>query len=155
MIVTIYNKQKDLSLSLANARLMISFLLKNLHISTDEVIFHFVSKAAIGKMHASFFDDPSPTDCISFPLDPADTSPSDEKHRILGEVFVCPQVAIEYAEENNLDPHEETALYMIHGILHLLGYDDLTPSDRRKMRQMEQKCLKICKPFPLSKKRLS
>ncbi len=152
MITTIYNKQKDLSLSAANIKLMVPFLLRNLNVSTDEVIIHFVSKAAIGKIHDDFFSDPSPTDCISFPIDPSSTPPSAGKHRILGEVFVCPKVAIEYAKEEHLDPLQETTLYMIHGILHLLGYDDLDPSSRRTMRRMEQKCLKICEPFPISKK---
>ncbi len=133
---------------------MIPFLLRNLKISTDEVILHFVSKSAIGKIHDTFFSDPSPTDCISFPIDPPRTDPSQEKHNILGEVFVCPKVALEYAAENKLDPYLETKLYIIHGILHLLGYDDLDPTSRRKMRQMEKKCLKICEPFPVSKKRL-
>ncbi len=155
MITTVYNKQKDLPLSVANIKLMIPFLLRNLNISTDEVVLHFVSKAAIGKVHSSFFADPSPTDCISFPIDPPETKELDGKHRILGEVFVCPKVALEYASEQKLNPHLETKLYIIHGILHLIGYDDLDSSSRRKMRQMEQKCLKICEPFSLSKKRLS
>lgn len=154
MITTIYNKQKDITLSASNIKLMIPFLLRNLKISTDEVILHFVSKSAIGKIHDTFFSDPSPTDCISFPIDPPRTDPSQEKHNILGEVFVCPKVALEYAAENKLDPYLETKLYIIHGILHLLGYDDLDPTSRRKMRQMEKKCLKICEPFPVSKKRL-
>lgn len=155
MITTIYNKQKDLSLSLSNIRLMIPFLLRNLEIATDEVIIHFVSKSAISKLHDEFFSDPTPTDCISFPLDCPKNTSTNSKHKILGEVFVCPKVAIEYALEHGLDPHLETKLYIIHGILHLIGYDDLDSSSRRKMRQMEKKCLKICEPFPLSKKRLS
>ena len=153
MITTVYNKQKDLPLSIANIKLMVPFLLRTLKISTDEVIIHFVSKSSIGKVHDSIFSDPSPTDCISFPID--DPKTPEGKHRILGEVFVCPKVAIEYAQQQKLDPHEETTLYIIHGILHLLGYDDLDPSSRRTMRRMEQKCLKICAPFPISKKRLS
>lgn len=155
MITTIYNKQKDLALSIATIKLMVPFLLRNLNISTDEVILHFVSKTAIGKVHDSFFADPSPTDCISFPIDSPETKEEEGKQRILGEVFVCPKVAIEYATEQRLDPHLETKLYIIHGILHLIGYDDMDSPSRRKMRQMEQKCLKICEPFSLSKKRLS
>ena len=155
MIVTIYNKQKDLPLSVASIKLMIPFLLKNLHVCTDEVIVHFVSQTAIGKIHADFFNDPSTTDCISFPIDSSDTPAGEGKHRILGEIFVCPKTAIDYAKSQNLDPYQETKLYIIHGILHLLGHDDLDSPSRRKMRQMEQKCLKICEPFPIFKKRLS
>ena len=152
MIVTVYNKQIDLSISVANVKLLVPFLLRNLGISTDEVIIHFVSKKAIGKVHDLSFQDPSPTDCISFPIDPPTTPESADKHRILGEVFVCPQVAIEYAKDHKEDPHKETTLYLIHGLLHLIGYDDITYSQRRKMRQMEQKCLQMSLPFPLCKK---
>jgi probable rRNA maturation factor len=155
MIVTVYNTQKDLPISVANVKLMVPFLLRTLEISTDEVIIHFVSQKAISEIHAEFFDDPSPTDCISFPIDPPQNHNTTSKHQILGEVFVCPKIALQYAKSKNLDPHQETTLYLIHGLLHLLGYDDIAPSARRKMRQMEQKCLKICEPFPLSKKRLS
>lgn len=155
MIVTVYNTQKDLPISVANVKLMVPFLLRTLGISTDEVVIHFVSQKAIGEIHADFFSDPSPTDCISFPIDPPEEQPSDTKHRILGEVFVCPKIALEYAKNARLDPLLETKLYLIHGLLHLIGYDDIAPSDRRKMRHMEQKCMKICEPFPLSKKRLS
>ena len=155
MIVTVYNTQKDLPISIANVKLMVPFLLRTLEIETDEVIIHFVNQKAIGEIHADFFSDPSPTDCISFPIDPPKKRNGDTKHQILGEVFVCPKIALEYAKSENLDPYKEATLYLIHGILHLIGYDDIAPSARRKMRQMEQKCLKICEPFPLSKKRLS
>ena len=140
MITTIYNNQKDLPLSIANIKLMVPFLLRTLKISTDEVILHFVTKSAIGKVHDSFFSDPSPTDCISFPLDDS----------ILGEVFVCPQVAIEYANKRNLDPYQETTLYIIHGLLHLLGYDDCEPQERRRMRAAERRALQRLEQLKIS-----
>jgi probable rRNA maturation factor len=155
MIVTVYNRQKDLPISVANVKLMVPFLLRTLAISTDEVILHFVSEKMISEVHEDFFSDPSPTDCISFPIDSPKKGESDKKHTILGEVFICPKIALEYSKTKNLDPYKETTLYLIHGLLHLIGYDDIDSSSRRKMRQMEQKCLKICEPFSLSRKRLS
>ncbi len=155
MIVTIRNKQKDLSLSAASAKKILIFLTKMLKVSTDEIIVHFVNKTEITRIHGEFFADPTPTDCMSFPIDPPNTET--QGHRILGEIFVCPRVALEYAEENGSDPYEETTLYMIHGFLHLLGYDDLTPGPRKKMRFMEKKCITAIHEFSLKsgKKRLS
>ncbi len=155
MITTIYNSQKDLSLSLATVKLAVPFLLRELNISTDEVIIHFVSKTRIAKVHDQFFADPTPTDCISFPMDEPSKEPTQNKHHILGEIFVCPKVAMEYALQHRGDPYQETLLYVIHGLLHLIGYDDMDPVSRRKMRRMEKKCLALCKPFSLSKKILS
>lgn len=133
---------------------MIPFLLQELKIYTDEVILHFVTKSKMGKVHEIFFSDPSPTDCMSFPIDPPLKEKSTKAHHILGEVFVCPQVAIEYAEEENLDPHMETTLYVIHGLLHLLGYDDLDPISRKEMRKMEKKCLKLVEHFSVQPKKI-
>ena len=149
MIITVHNKQKNLSLSTPQAKKILLLLLKELHISTHEVIVHFVTKAKIAKIHGDFFADPTPTDCMSFPIDPPTKKPTKEEHHILGEIFVCPQVALEYAEKKQIDPYIETALYMIHGFLHLIGYDDLEPSARKKMRSMEKKCLTLTHSFSL------
>lgn len=100
------------------------------------MVIHFVTKAKIGALHRTYFDDPSPTDCISFPMD----TPS--KEALLGEVFVCPAVAVEYAKEHGLDPKNEVLLYVIHGLLHLLGYDDCDPKSRKEMRRQEKQCLR-------------
>lgn len=61
----------------------------------------------------------------------------------LGDVFVCPRQAIFYADENGLDPYRETTLYIVHGLLHLLGYDDIEESDAKLMRRKELKHLKM------------
>jgi probable rRNA maturation factor len=102
-----------------------------------EVSIYFVTERRICDLHLEFFNDPTPTDCISFPID------SD----LLGEVFVCPKTALRYSTKHSLDPYEEVALYVIHGILHLMGYDDLEPSQRRIMRKKEKLCMAHCKPI--------
>lgn len=98
-----------------------------------EVNLYFVDAETISSLHRDFFDDPTVTDCISFPIDDAQ-----ERDRLLGEVFVCPAVALQYAEDHQLDPYEEVSLYIIHGLLHLMGYDDIETEDQTKMRQAEQ-----------------
>ncbi len=149
MITIIHNKQKDLPLSLATIKKMVPSLLESLGMFTDEVSIYFLTKTEMGKVHASFFNDPSPTDCMSFPMDPPIPEKKNDIPHVLGEIFVCPQVAIEYAEINALDPHKETMLYIIHGLLHLLEYKDEDPSSRKIMRSMEQKCLKLVESFSL------
>ena len=89
----------------------------------------------LAKLHDQFFQDPTPTDCISFPLD--------QQH--LGEIFVCAKTAVEYATKRNLPPYEELSLYVIHGILHCLGFDDLEPSEKRIMRKKEKRCMALIK----------
>ena len=139
MIITIYNRQRDLALTTAPLKKAIPLLLKHLSIETKEVIIHFVSEKAIRQLHLDFFNDPSSTDCISFPLDPP--TEKQNTHHIIGEIFVCPKTALLYCQDKQIDPYFETLLYIVHGLLHLIGYDDLSLQDRKIMRHMEKKCL--------------
>ncbi len=154
MNIAIYNSQKDLSIDKGSVRLIALTLLKHLNIETDELIIHFVSAKKMSQVHAEHFNDPSSTDCMSFPLDPPHSSPSHTLPHVLGEIFACPQVAIESAEKHKWTAYDELTLYVIHGLLHLIGYDDLLPADRRKMRRKEKDCLKHLNGLRISEKKI-
>lgn len=141
MKITLTDSQSTLSLSHEMVEKSVSAILQKRKVQTDEVLIHLVDKEEICQIHRDFFDDPSPTDCISFPMD----NPSEEAcgYSILGEIFVCPEVAIEYTRENGGDPIRETMLYIVHGLLHLLGYDDIEDKDRLEMRHQEELCMKL------------
>ena len=94
---------------------------------------YFVTMKEICRLHDQFFNDPSPTDCITFPID-LDPATAD---RYLGDIFIAPEAALAYP-----DPYEETTLYLVHGLLHLIGYDDLTPIEKKKMRRKEKSCMR-------------
>jgi probable rRNA maturation factor len=119
---------------------MVVFLLKELMISTDEVILHFVSKRKITLIHKEFFNDPSPTDCITFPID--SLQEHKDSFHLLGEAFICPKIAIEYSEHHRIHPLEELYRYIVHCILHLTGYDDLQVDQRARMKRKESTSLK-------------
>lgn len=135
MKIHLYNRQRALSLSKSALRKAIHSLVSYLEIETKELSVYFVTSKKIAELHGQFFNDPTPTDCITFPLD----------QEFLGEIFVCPEVALQYASKKNLDPLEETLLYVVHGILHLVGYDDLTAKDKRNMRKKEKSCMRHLK----------
>ncbi|NNM43844.1 MAG: rRNA maturation RNase YbeY [Chlamydiae bacterium] len=144
MKIFVKNKQKSLSLQTASVKAITRFVLEEIYsVTCDQVSIHFVSTKTMQKLHEDFFDDPSETDCISFPID----SPWDQKSpcSVLGEIFVCPNTAIKYTDLHGGDPLEETTLYIVHGLLHLLGYDDIDPKDRKEMRKQEKKCLSLVK----------
>jgi len=109
-------------------------------VAYDEVTIHFVDTSIISDLHAEFFDDPSTTDCISFPMDDADDV-DDESYRVLGDVFVCPDTAVDYVKTNGGDMYHEITLYTVHGLLHCLGYDDIEEDDRLEMRAEEARYL--------------
>jgi probable rRNA maturation factor len=80
-------------------------------------------------------EDPSPTDVITFPAQPEMES--------AGEIIVSVDHARSQAAELGETFSRELSLYLVHGWLHLAGYDDHKDSDRAKMREAEQKALLI------------
>lgn len=60
-----------------------------------------------------------------------------------GEVIVSAETALRRAAEFAWSPQHELVLYMVHGLLHLAGYDDLTPADKRLMRRRERAVLAL------------
>lgn len=134
MKITLSNHQKTLTIKPPFWRKIVKEVAKFEGQDFAEFSLHFVDKEEIAQVHADFFDDPTPTDCISFPID----GPG-EPYRVLGEVFVCPEVAKEYAELHKGEPLRETILYVVHGLLHLFGYDDIKTKDKRLMREAEKK----------------
>lgn len=66
-------------------------------------------------------------------------------YKVLGEVFVCPAIAKEYANAHQLDFQSEVELYVVHGLLHLIGFDDLKDKERTQMRKEEMKFINYFK----------
>ena len=104
-------------------------------ISEGELSIVFVNDADIARVHADFMEDPSPTDVITFPAQPEMES--------AGEIIVSVDHARNRAIELGESFSHELSLYLVHGWLHLAGYDDRKESDRAKMREAEQKALLI------------
>ena len=134
MRIRVTNKQKEMKIQTPMVRQIVKSTIEAAGVTCDEVSVYFIDTKTMCRLHADFFDDPSPTDCISFPLDDDDTP----FYRVLGEIFVCPATAIEYSTLHCCDPYEELTLYLIHGLLHLFGYDDIEEHERRKMRKAEK-----------------
>jgi probable rRNA maturation factor len=80
-------------------------------------------------------DEPGPTDVLSFPMD--ELRPGSEESLtppgLLGDIVVCPQVAIAQAETAGHSPLEGMRLLTTHGMLHLLGFDHAEPEEEKEM----------------------
>lgn len=142
MQIHIHNEQKDLPLSKRREHItaLIHFVLAQEKRKCDEIGIFFITDTKMRALHKEFFDDDSPTDCMSFPVD----SEPDCTPCYLGDIFVCPHTACKFAK-----PYEEVTLYILHGLLHLLGYDDIDSSDRKKMRRAEKKYMNHFKAMGL------
>lgn len=133
MKIYVFNSQNSLKIGKNQVKKIAAAVASFEKQSFDEVSIHFVKPERICQLHEEYFQDPSLTDCISFPMD----DEQQDGYRMLGDIFVCPQTAINYAKEK--DPYIETTLYIVHGMLHLMGYDDIEPSDRREMKAAEKR----------------
>jgi len=140
MKVSCSNRQSDLRVDSTRVEGVVKSVLDMKGVVCDAVFVHLVDIEVSCALHRQYFRRPGPTDSMSFPI----SSPSDPKDGwfILGEIVVCPAVAKKYASVHHLDPHEELTLYLVHGLLHLIGFDDRTGSQRRQMRVEEGRCLK-------------
>ncbi|MDX2039582.1 MAG: rRNA maturation RNase YbeY [Isosphaeraceae bacterium] len=96
-----------------------------------EISVFIVDDAAGREINARHLRHDWETDVITFPL----SEPDDE--RLAGELVVSIEMAWKTAASVGVDPWTELALYIIHGLMHLLGYDDQTLEDSDRMRERE------------------
>jgi probable rRNA maturation factor len=141
--ISILNSQKDLKVSKKEVKHLFQLLIAYKKIQVDELEVSFITDSAMKKKHQELFDDPSSTDCITCPID--DPYEENLAYCVLGSCFICPKTAIKFASEHKKDPYEELTLYCVHCFLHLIGYDDIDPIMRKKMRAQERSCLAFLK----------
>ena len=103
-------------------------------IERAELSVSFVDQDEIAGLHERFMDEAGPTDVLSFPLD--DLGEEREGVRLLGDVVVAPAEA---ARNNPADPEAELRLLLVHGILHLLGYDHEEDGARTRMWERQER----------------
>jgi rRNA maturation RNase YbeY len=100
-----------------------------------ELAILLVDEAAMEQLHVQWMDEPGPTDVLSFPMDELRPGSDDEitPAGLLGDIVLCPQVAVAQAEEAGHSVLDELLLLTAHGMLHLLGFDHAEPEDEKEM----------------------
>jgi probable rRNA maturation factor len=96
-----------------------------------ELSVSLVTAEEMTELHERYMGESAPTDVLSFPLD--DPAPDGGPH-LLGDVVICPEVAA----SQNQDLDAEMRLLLVHGILHLLGYDHEDDEDRARMWERQE-----------------
>lgn len=95
-----------------------------------------VGRAAIKKLNEQYRGVNKETDVLSFPLEEGEELISVE--RALGDVIICEPVLLEQAERLSAEPRDEFLTLLVHGVLHLLGYDHIDDADYKKMKAKER-----------------
>jgi probable rRNA maturation factor len=122
-----------------------------------EVSLIFVDTEAMTDLNGRFLDGDGPTDVLAFPIDddhvpsgrrpdeggrgPGASSDPVDPPVVLGDVVICPEVAAGQAAGLGRTVDDELALLVVHGVLHLLGYDHAEDEEGATMRRREQELL--------------
>lgn len=137
--VDITNRQRTLRLGERWLAGIVRRALAREGIAAAEIGILLVNDRGIAALHERWLDVPGPTDVITF-----DLSAGDAPGRLQGDIVVSTETAARTARELGWNPRHEAAYYVIHGLLHLAGYDDHTAADRRAMRARERVLLAAC-----------
>ncbi len=100
-----------------------------------------VDEDTMSAYHRKYLGEPGPTDVLSFPMDELRPPDDDEEPPagLLGDVVLCPAVTARQAAEHGRSPEAEAEYLLLHGLLHLLGYDHAEPAERAEMFSLTDK----------------
>jgi probable rRNA maturation factor len=145
----ISDSQAAIELDAESARALVNFVLDAEGAPEAlEVSIALVDDAAIAELNVRHLGHDGPTDVLAFPLQdsPNRLAVSEvldpDQAALLGDVVVSTERAIAYCRDFGGDPMDEVALYLVHGVLHLLGYDDLTEPDSIRMQRRQDELLR-------------
>src|SRR3954463_16512841 len=125
--VSIASPQEIVPIDRARMREVVRTVLDGEGEDEAEISLAFVDNPTIHRLNQRYLQHDEPTDVLSFPL----SEPGAK--RLAGELVIGAEVARDQAAHRGHDVQVELALYVIHGLLHLCGYNDHTPADVQAM----------------------
>jgi len=128
---------KEIEVRPPELRKLVKAICNRFKLSKAAVSIAIVDDTQIRKLNNQFLNSKSTTDCLSFDLSD-DEVPQSPK---LLELIVNGEMAVRQANLRGHSSEAELALYITHGLLHHLGFDDSTESQARKMHDMEDEIL--------------
>lgn len=134
----IVNRQHAVRIPLKPLDLFLRRIRRQLRLGRVEISVAFVTNAEIARLNKLYRRKSGPTDVLSFPSPLSENSPlPPAAARFLGDIAVAPAVARKYARRHNRSLAAELRVLLLHGVLHLLGYDHEV--DRGQMDRLERK----------------
>jgi len=148
--VNLENQNKKRRIDLSKIKKVAALTLKSLSESNAEINVIIVSNQKIRVLNRKYFKRDRSTDVIAFPsgednFKKKGKSKKEKVRKFLGDIAISSDKAVSNAKVYETRFIEEMALYAIHGILHLLGYEDGTRKDRDLMRKREDELLQKVK----------
>jgi probable rRNA maturation factor len=135
------DNSSNFSIDEVNVKNYVKQMLQILKVNTkSDVSILFVNEDEMTKQHVRWMNEPGPTDVMSFPMDDIVLQDSKlrKKQAILGDIIICPGVALKDSKKQGINPAYHLVFLLAHGILHLLGQDHQEASQRVVMQKREQ-----------------
>lgn len=132
--IRVFNHQRDRRLVAVPLRKWVQQVLAEAG-QEGELAVHLITAHRSAELNHRHLNHPGPTDIITFDYGSTRT-------RLHGELFICVAEAVRQAAEFGTTWEEEIHRYVIHGLLHLRGFDDRSPADRRRMKREENRLLR-------------
>ncbi|MCK9316023.1 MAG: rRNA maturation RNase YbeY [Verrucomicrobia bacterium] len=136
-VLSFRNLHPSCRVDLKQLRHWVLELLPLMEVSGAELSWLFVESRRMAHYNEKFLGHQGSTDVITFQY-----AQTVKKDSLFGDVLICMDDAFTQAKLFNTTPQSETLRYIIHSILHLQGFDDLSPVERKLMKKHENKWVK-------------
>ncbi len=138
MSISIQNRQDKLKVDQRRLRRSLKTLLAEMDQKDGEISLVLVDDAQIREINRTYLDRDRPTNVISFAMTEGEFGHVNPD--VLGDIVISTETASRDAQAGNIDFMDEMEFLLIHGLLHLLGYDheEVGPEESRKMKDKEQ-----------------
>ena len=165
MDIAIINRQRVRKINVRQLKKIAAALLAELEIEKAEIGICLVAAPEMTQLNETFLKHKGSTDVIAFDygfggppsggkfskISARANRQKPELRTLHGEIFICVDEAVLQARKFGTSWQSEVVRYLVHGVLHLLGYDDSNADARRKMKREENRRLhEMTRRFPLS-----
>jgi probable rRNA maturation factor len=142
MTIAIFNRQRVKKINLPLLKQITNALLVELKIENAELGINLVGTKEMAGVNWKFLQHEGSTDVITFDYLNPESGVRNLELKLHGEIFICMDEATLQAKKFKTNWQSEIVRYVIHGILHLLGHDDLRAESKRKMKREENRLLR-------------
>lgn len=136
------NRQRTKKINTRLLKKIINDLFQDLEIAGAELGIALVGAKEMARVNWQFLQHEGSTDVITFDHAEKRKVKSGKRKILHGELFICVDDAVQQAKEFGTNWQSEVVRYVVHGVLHLLGYDDLKPHLRRTMKREENRLVR-------------
>jgi probable rRNA maturation factor len=136
MQIEVANRQSHLSVDTERLLCAVRAVVEEAGFTLGEISIAVVDNTVIHELNRKYLRHDDATDVLSFVFEREATD-------LAGEVIVSAEMAITRGQELGWAPEDELLLYVIHGVLHLVGLDDQAADDRARMRAAERRYLAL------------